>query len=220
MHDEKSEKSPNNMVKQSTITPSVVRVDPSELENVAKVLAIGYTKDPIHIWAMPNEATRLADATLFFIFYLRRMRKYSWDVFATADRTAVLVTSLVRQGDSAYPDGIRHLPTLIRRMSPVNEYFQWIENFRPKVDHRHTEFLGALLDAPRGSGFFLFANVMKIFDRQGLPVWTWSSNPLNLPFYRRLGFEIGPELRRDHHTPPVTIIWRPPMPVTDEEERS
>ena len=197
-------------------TPSVERVDPSELGTVAQVLAAGYTKDPIHIWAMPNASTRLEDATLFFTFYLRWMRKFSWDVFATADRSAVVVTSLVRQGKSAYPDGIRHLPPLLRTMSPVNDYFEWIETFRPKIDHVHSEFLGALPNAPRGTGFFLLSKVLRIFDRQGLPVWTWSSNPLNLPFYRRLGFEIGEELHRDDDTPPVTIIWRPPAPLSDE----
>ena len=167
---------------------------------------------------MPKAATRLADATMFFTFYLRRMRPHSWDVFATADRSAVVVTSLIRQGNSPYPDGVRYLPTLVRTKSPVNDYFQWIETFRPKVDHRYSEFLGSLPNARRGTGFFLLAKILKMFDREGLPVWTWSSNPLNLPFYRRLGFEIGAELRRDDSTPPVTPIWRPPAPLKDEGE--
>lgn len=197
---------------------SVERVDPSEFDSVARVLAAAYTNDPIHIWAMPKAATRLADATFFFNYYLRRMQPSNRDVFATADRSAVVVTSLVRKGQGAYSEGVRHLPTLVRKISPVNEYFQWIETFRPDIDHRHSEFLGCLPNAPRGSGFFLLANVLKIFDREGLPVWTWSSNRLNLPFYRRLGFEIREELRRDDNTPPVTIIWRPVMPVTEIAE--
>ena len=218
MQNEISELSHSDLSVRPTTTPSVERVDPSELGTVAQVLAAGYVKDPIHMWAMPKADTRLADATLFFTFYLRWMRKYSWSVFATADRSAVVVTSLVRRGNSAYPDGVRHLPPLLRTMSPVNDYFEWIETFRPKIDHVHSEFLGALPNAPRGTGFFLLSNVLKTFDRQGLPVWTWSSNPLNLPFYRRLGFEIGQELRRDDNTPPVTIIWRPPAPLSDEGE--
>jgi hypothetical protein len=137
---------------------SVERVDPDDWDTVAEILAVAYTNDPIHIWAMPKAATRLADATLFFKFYLRWMRPYSRDVFITSDRTAVVVTSLVRQDSNAYPDGIRHL-------------------------------------------------------------WTWSSNPLNLPFYRRLGFEIREELRRDDNTPPVTIIWRPVMPLANDAEK-
>jgi hypothetical protein len=160
----------------------------------------------------------MEDATIFFTIFLRWMRPYSWDVFASSDRSAVLVTALARHGKSPYPDGVRYLPKLLRKNSPVNDYFHWIESFRPKVDHWYFEFLGALPNAPRGTGFLLVANVLKMFDKQGLPVWTWSSNPLNLPFFRRQGFEIGPELRQDDKTPPVTIMWHPPklpeLPLT------
>lgn len=197
----------------------VERVDDSELDTVARILAAAYTNDPIHVWAMPNSETRMRDAVMFFTFYFRWMQPRNWEVFATSDRTAVLVTRLVRKGDSVYPKGVRHMPSLVRADSPANEYFRWIETFRPDVDHRYTEFLGSLPDAPRGIGFFLFANVLKIFDQEGWPVWSWSSNPLNLPFYRRLGFEIGPELRRDDKTPPVTIIWRPVTPQPDISEK-
>ncbi len=218
MRGEKSGRSPENLIESPTTALTVERVDPSEFGTVARILAAAYTNDPIHIWAMPKAATRLNDATAFFTFYLRRMRPNNRDVFATSDRSGVVVTSLVRKGAGAYPDGVRHLPTLVRKISPVNDYFRWIETFRPDVDHRHSEFLGCLPNAPRGTGFFLLSNVLRMFDREGLPVWTWSSNPLNLPFYRRLGFEIGDELHRDAVTPPVTIIWHPAMPLRDKGE--
>ena len=215
MADKTLGKSTNDLDNQKKATQAVERLDPSEIDVVARVLASAYVEDPIHIWAMPKAETRLADATMFFKFYLRRMQPYSWNVFATSDRSAVVVTSRVLKGSRAYPDGVRHLPSLIKKVSPVNEYFEWLETFRPDIDHIHSEFLGALPDAPRGSGFFLLANVLKIFDREGLPVWTWSSNRLNLPFYRRLGFELREELRMNDSTPPVTIIWRPVMPVDE-----
>ena len=216
MHDEKPERSSNNLMEQSTPALSVERVDPSEFNTVARILAMAYTNDPIHIWAMPNAATRLNDSTVFFKLYLRWMRPDNRDVFATSDRSSVVVTSLVRKGESAYPDGVRHLPPMIRNLSRVNDYFQWIETFRPNVDHRHSEFVGSLPSASRPTGFFLLRNVFNMFDREGLPIWTWSSNPINLPMYRRLGYQIGDELRRDPFTPPVHILWRPPMPLTDE----
>ncbi len=219
MSDETSGRSDADRSARSAPMPSVERVDPGEIGTVARVLAHGYTEDPIHHWAMPRAETRLQDATTFFTFYLRRMRTQSWDVFATTDRSAVVVTSLVRKGRGAYPGEVRRLPPMLRSLSRVNDYFQWIETFRPDIDHRHSEFLGALPTARRGTGFLLLSSVLKMFDREGLPVWTWSSNPLNLPFYRRLGFEIRKELRRDDQTPPVTIIWRPVMPVADGGER-
>jgi GNAT superfamily N-acetyltransferase len=210
MNDKKSESSPENLIERPSTALSVERVDPSELVTVARVLALAYTEDPIHIWAMPKAETRLADATMFFTFYLRWMLPHSWDVFATADRSAVLVTSLAPKGRSPYPDGVRYLPKLVRTKSSVNDYFQWIETFRPKVDHRYLEFIGCFpAQRSKGIGSLLLGSLLTRADREGFPVWTWSSNPRNLTFYQRLGFEIGAELRLNHDAPPVTIIWRP-----------
>ncbi|MEJ2082897.1 MAG: hypothetical protein P8Y94_12185, partial [Acidobacteriota bacterium] len=182
----------------------VERLDPSELGVAARVLAEAYTEDPVHLWAMPKAATRLEDATVFFTLFLRWMRRYSWDVFGTADRSAVVVTWLVCEGKRGYPDGVRYMPPLLRARSHANEFFRWVDTFRPKFNHRYLEFIGALPTAPLGTGLFLLENVLRMCDREGLPVWAWSSNPRNLPFYRRLGFEIGTELHWHENAPHVT----------------
>ncbi|MGD0884651.1 MAG: hypothetical protein ABSA46_07220 [Thermodesulfovibrionales bacterium] len=218
MSEERIRGSQGRLSSQPPLEQAVERVDPKDLDTVARILAVAYAEYPIHAWAMPKAATRQADATTFFTFYLRWMQRHSWDVFTTADRLAVLVMRPVRYNTSC-SDNIRNLPTLVQTKSPVNEFFRWIETFRPKVDHEYSEFLGCMPQARRGSGFFLLASVLKMFDRECLPVWSWTSNPLNLPFYRRLGFEIGAELRRDDSTPPVTPMWRPPMPFSNEEKK-
>lgn len=195
----------------SPVRLSVERVDPSELKIVARVLAEAYFQDPIHVWAMPRAATRIADATVFFMLFLRWMRPYNWDVLATVDRSAVLVKWLVRQDRGGYPDGVRYMPALLRTKSYVTEYFRWIDTHRPKVDHEYIEFIGCLPhQRSKGLGSFILKSMLAEADQEDLPVWTWSSNPLNLTFYRRLGFEIIEELQRDADTPPVTVIWRPP----------
>ena len=56
---------------------TVERVGPSEFDTVARILGLAYNNYPFHIWAMPNAATRLADAAVFFEFYLRIMRHKS-----------------------------------------------------------------------------------------------------------------------------------------------
>jgi hypothetical protein len=165
---------------------------------------------------MPNVATRIADATVFFKFFLKKMRPHNRDVFVTSDRTAALISSIARKGEGLFPKNVRHVLTVVRKTSPVNDYLEWIETFRPKVDQRCIHLFGALPDAPRGTGSFLLANVLKIFDSEGLPVWMSPADPLTLPLFRRFGFEIGDEVRRDDVTPPVHLIWRPPMPLENE----
>jgi GNAT superfamily N-acetyltransferase len=190
----------------------VERVDPSELNVIARVLAEAYSEDPVLLWAMPRAATRLADATLFFTFYLRRMLHHPHEVFATSDRSAVAVMTLVRPLHRESP---RYLSNLANTLSPVADYFRWIENFRPVVDHRYLEFIGILPSyRSKGRGYLLLGSLLAMSPYEGFPVWCWSSNPRNLNFYLRLGFEIGAKLCRDDDTPPVTSLWRPPMLVT------
>jgi len=218
MKDEKFESSHGNSSARPTPTLSVNRVDPSELDNVAKVLAAGYAEDPIHVWAMPKAATRMADAIVFFTFFLRRMRLYRWEVFATSDRSAVAIMAPIGHWDRDYRESSRYTPKLVQTISPVADYFKWIEMFRPNVPHKYLEFIVTMpTKRSTGIGTLLLRHILSSADREGIPVWTWSSNPRNLPFYRRHGFEIGRELRRDSNTPPVTSIWHPPIPVKDEE---
>ena len=214
--DEKSTASIGNPVDRLSTTLTVERVEPSEFDTVARMLAVAYNNYPLQVWAMPKAATRLDDATVFFKFYLKRMRPHNRDVFVTSDRSAVLVTSIVRKSDGAYKDNVRSLPGLFGKTSLVEEYFEWMETFRPNVDHRHIEFVGSMPDAPRGTGSFLYATVLKMFEREGIPTWTWTTDPRLLPFFRSLGFEIGDELRRDAVSPPAITMWRPPMPLRDE----
>src|SRR4030043_23640 len=105
MHDETSERSIDNILEQSATALSVERVNPSELNTVAKVLAAAYAEDPIHIWAMPKADTRLDDARAFFTFFLRRMRPYRWEVFTITDRSAVVVMAPAGQRDREYHNG-------------------------------------------------------------------------------------------------------------------
>jgi GNAT superfamily N-acetyltransferase len=179
---------------------------------VAYILALAYSEDPIHIWTMPRTEKQLNDAMMFFFFYLRKMPKDNWYVYISSDYSAALVASLVSKGGSAYLDDVRQLHKILQKRSPAADYFQWIETYRPNIDHYYLDLIGCLpSQRSQGQGSFLMRSLLEKADQKGLPIWSWSSNPRNLTFYRRLGFEIGEELRRDAETPPVTILWRPPV---------
>lgn len=179
---------------------------------VAKVLAEAFAEDPVFIWAMPKAVTRLADATAFFTFYLRRSQSTKQEVFATLDRSAVAVITTVNPLDRESSEGTGDLPTLVRTASPAADYFRWIETFRPDVPHRYLEFIGSSPESrSKGQGSVLLKSLLTGAARAGLPVWCWSSNPRNLPFYHRLDFEAGAGLCRDGDTPEVTPLLRPPV---------
>lgn len=65
MRDEKSDRSPENLIESPSVALTVERVDPSELGSVARVLAGGCCEDSVHLWAMPKSTTRMDDAIAF-----------------------------------------------------------------------------------------------------------------------------------------------------------
>lgn len=215
MADKSSEETTGGLIDLPAAALPVDRVDPSELGAVARILAEAFTEDPVLVWAMPHSASRLADATAFFTFYLRRLRSRSWEVFATADRSAVAVMTSVGHMEGDHSEGSRDVPSLNRTTSPATDYFRWIETFRPDVPHRYLEFIGSSPGyRSKGQGSVLLKSLLEMSAREGLPVWTWSSNPRNLPFYHRLDFVAGADLCWGADTPSVTPLLRPPVPLT------
>lgn len=192
----------------------VERVGTDEMGAVARVLAEAFTEDPVFVWAMPKVATRMADAIAFFTFYLRRTQSSGREVFANSDRSAVAVMTTVGPMDRESRAGRSELPTLVSTTSFAADYFRWIETFRPAVSHRYLEFIGSSpAFSSKGQGAALLKNLIAMAASEGLPVWCWSSNPRNLPFYLRLSFVAGTRLCRDAGTPSVTPLLRPPVPM-------
>ncbi len=181
-----------------------------ETAAAAQVLAEAYAEDPVLRWALPKAATRSSDAAALFTFLLR-MRPCGRKVFMTSDGSAAAVMTAFSLLDRGNSKDEHRRPSLIST-SPMADYFRWIESFRPKGDHHYLEFIGCLpAQRLKGTGSFLLGNLLAEPAGAGIPVWCWSSNPRNLTFYRRLGFEIGNELRRDAGTPVVTLLSRPPL---------
>lgn len=193
----------------------IVEVPPDALGAAARVLAEAFADDPVFIWAMPKADTRLADAAGFFTFYLRRTQSSKREVFTTSDRSAVAVMTTVNPLDHDFRKSTGELSSFVRTPSSAADYFRWIETFRPDVPHRYLEFIGSSPECrSKGQGSVLLKSLLSASASEGLPVWCWSSNPRNLPFYHRLDFVAGAGLCRDADTPAVTPLLRPPIPLT------
>jgi GNAT superfamily N-acetyltransferase len=196
-----------------TRTCSVEPVEAGEVGMAARILAEAFAEDPFLVWAMPRASTRIDDATAFFTFHLRRTRSEGREIFATSDGAAVAVLTTVRTGERKNGARPGELPSVARREVSAADYIRWIETFRPEVDFRYLEFIGILPTCrSKGHGSLLLGSQLARSASEGLPVWCWSSNPRNLPYYHRLGFVAGAELRWNDGTPAVTPLLRPSLP--------
>jgi len=94
--------------------------------------------------------------------------------------------------------------------SEVLEVLEQMSASHPAEAHWHLAFIG--VDAAHqgtGVGADLMRHRLDMIDAQGVLAYLESSNPQNVPFYRRHGFEVLREIRVGG-SPPVTPMVRVP----------
>jgi predicted N-acetyltransferase YhbS len=101
------------------------------------------------------------------------------------------------------------LLTFGRRMPVVKEMFDLMAHHHPEEPHWYLGFIGSDPTA-RGAGFgrALMDSGLERCDAEHAPAFLESSNPVNVPYYERFGFEAIGELAIPRGGPVVTPMWR------------
>ena len=82
------------------------------------------------------------------------------------------------------------------RQAEVAAVFERTEHYRPAEPHWYLSLIGVeALHRNKGCGAALLKHRLRQCDREHLPAYLWSSNPLNAPLYQRHGFEIAGTIR-------------------------
>ena len=82
-----------------------------------------------------------------------------------------------------------------------------IEKQHPHEPHAYLGYVGAAVQG-KGQGAAALAPALEVCDAFGWPAYLESSNPRNLPFYRRHGFVDREPLRVPAGCPVITPMWR------------
>ena len=95
------------------------------------------------------------------------------------------------------------------RWREVAELFATVREAHPRDVHWYLAAVGTTPEAQgQGRGRELLRPVLDRCDAEGLPVYLESSNPRNLAFYHRLGFEIVGEIATQDRAACLTGMWR------------
>ena len=82
------------------------------------------------------------------------------------------------------------------KQAEVAAVFERTEHYRPAEAHWYLSLIGVeALHRNKGCGAALLKHRLRQCDREHLPAYLWSSNPLNAPLYQRHGFEIAGTIR-------------------------
>jgi ribosomal protein S18 acetylase RimI-like enzyme len=78
----------------------------------------------------------------------------------------------------------------VARQAEVSAVFEQTEHFRPTEPHWYLSLIGVeVLHRNKGYGSALLQHGLRECDSVHLAAYLWSSNPQNIPLYKRHGFE-------------------------------
>lgn len=193
-------------------TVFIRRVDHAEIGASARSLASAFYDDPVCRFAWPDDGKRRARAQRVFTTQINAL----WgrrEVDADPDFGSVAVWAPADRWQFPTSAVARFLLTATRthvRIAALLAYLR-TDALHPAEPHRYLELLGTVPDKQgRGLGGHVMAAGLDRADEEGVPIWTWSSNPRNLAFYQRHDFVVLDELPFAPGGPSIYPIRREP----------
>jgi GNAT superfamily N-acetyltransferase len=180
---------------------------------IAAALARSFADDPVFTWLFPDDE-RPARIERFFSPLVALAQSGRGQVWSTPDRAGTAVWMAPGRWQLGLLDQARLLPRMLRafgrRIVRCLRLMHAMEQQHLSEPHHYLFIIGTdPAQQGRGVGAALMAPMLERCDSDGLPAYLESSNPRNLSFYRRHGFEELSEVRVAD-SPPLTRMRRPP----------
>ena len=191
---------------------------PAEAETLASTLASAFAEDPLFRWVTGAESGESIEPKLRVLFGALVKQEFRRDdhlVVTNDDGSAVAVWMHPNQWKMSALTTIRVLPRMVRALGTKTPRmlgaFNAIEKVHPEPEHYFLEALGTAQRVQgRGLGSAVIRPMLDRCDAEGMPAYLESSNPQNIPFYARHGFQPTGEIAVGKGAPTVTPMWRDP----------
>jgi len=190
--------------------PSIRQVEPSEQGRAIAVQVMAFCGDPVVRSCLPDSQKYLEDFARYVeAFMAPSFAHEAVDVAGDFEGVAFWVPAGVEVDFDAVAQVSREV-TVPRRRDEVQSLWEQMDEYHPAEPHW---YLGKIAVDPacqrRGVGSALLAYRLRHCDALGMPAYVESSNPTNLPFYERHGFQMLGEIRAGS-LPPVYPMLRSP----------
>lgn len=191
---------------------------PAEAEALATTLASAFAEDPLFRWVTdvgPGRSIEPKLQVLFGTLVKQEFRRDDHLVFTNDDGSAVAVWMHPNQWKMSPLATLRVLPAMVRSLGTkfprMLGAFNAVEKVHPEAEHYFLEALGTSQQVQgKGLGSAVIRPMLDRCDAEGMPAYLESSNPQNIPFYARHGFQPTGEIMVGEGAPTVTAMWRDP----------
>ncbi len=210
--------------------PDVRTAHRTDVPALAATLARAFADDPVFCWLQPDAARRIASLPGFFGVMARHhfLAGGGVELAAVPEAGPPAGTSPgnSRVGAAALwdPPGrslqnplaqIAMLPALLRmfrgRLGVARALSDEMKAHHPEEPHWYLAMIGSD-PTVRGGGYgaALMRSRLDRCDAEGAPAYLESSNPDNIPYYLRFGFEVTGEIAMPGGGPSLWPMWRQP----------
>ena len=190
----------------------------ADVRGLSRTLGRAFYEDPIMMWVLPDAARRAKSLPHMFATMTRH--------HFLAGGGAEIATNTQRVGAAALwdPPGrwkrsrreeLRMTPGFVRafglRVGAGREISDLVKKTHPEAPHWYLAVIGSD-PTVRGGGFgqALMRSRLDRCDAEHAPAYLESSNPDNIPYYMRFGFEVTGEIKLPDGGPSIWPMWRAP----------
>lgn len=190
----------------------------ADIPALARVLGRAFHDDPVMAWVQPDAARRKAALPGLFSALTRHhfLAGRGAEVAVSEDGIAAAALWDPPGGWQQSPrEQLAMLPGVIRafrgRLAAGRVVTDLMKEHHPEEPHWYLGIIGSD-PAVRGSGFghALMSSRLDRCDAEYAPAYLESSNPDNIPYYQRFGFEVTGELALPEGGPSLWPMWRAP----------
>ena len=202
--------------------PEVRPAHRTDVAALARTLARAFQDDPVFCWLQPDAGRRAAALPGFFA----TLARHHFLAGGGVEIAASGVVGVAGVGAAAMwdPPGrsltgpfgqIAMLPALVRtfrgRLGVARALSDEMKANHPEEPHWYLAMIGSD-PGVRGGGFgaALMRSRLDRCDAEAAPAYLESSNPDNIPYYLRFGFEVTGEIAMPGGGPPLVPMWRQP----------
>jgi GNAT superfamily N-acetyltransferase len=162
------------------------------------VLADAFFDDPLSCHLLPDESRRDAGLRRGMGHVMRHHYLTNGGVWTTEELDGAALWAKPGDPKPSALQQLRELPVFVRafgrRLPRAIGAFGTVEKRRPADPHWFLDILAVRPDQQgRGIGSALVKEGLSAADRDGVPAFLVTSNPRNVPFYTRLGFDVTEE---------------------------
>jgi ribosomal protein S18 acetylase RimI-like enzyme len=188
--------------------PAAVPAVPADYDRAVASVVAAFIRDPLLRWLFPDARQYLHYAPLLLKYFAGRAFEHG-----SAWRTADYKGAALWLPPGVGPDEEAMGALLLEGVEPAQHaaVFGLLEQVgagHPQVAHWYLPAIGVdPLCQGRGYGSTLLARSLEPIDRAHVAAYLETTNPANIPLYRRHGFEIVGEIQAGD-SPVITPMFR------------